>query len=257
MNKRLNLLYFSATDTTAKVVKSVASAFDMSVNKYDVTLPENRLNPLDFESEDILIVGVPVYSGRVPEFLSEYFSNVKGDGTIAVFIVVYGNRAYDDALLELKDIFEKNGFMGIAAGAFVGEHSYNSELAGGRPDQNDLDIAYRFGLEIKDKLNRNTINKLRVYGKFPYRDRGKSQPVQIETEENCTNCGICAAYCPMGAIRFDNFKVTDSTKCIKCCSCIKRCPVHAREIRYEPHIKLSRDIVEKYGSIRLEPEFFL
>jgi hypothetical protein len=49
---------------------------------------------------------VPVYKGRAPVFLTDYFSRVKGNNTAVVFIVVYGNRDYDDALLEL-DIFLK------------------------------------------------------------------------------------------------------------------------------------------------------
>ena len=41
--------------------------------------------------------------------------------TPAVLVVVYGNRAYDDALLELSDIATGAGFVPLAAGAFVGE----------------------------------------------------------------------------------------------------------------------------------------
>src|SRR5690606_23151552 len=112
----------------------------------------------NFSEDDLVIIGVPVYAGRVPEFLSKYFlSKIRRNNTYAVFIVVYGNRAYDDALLELKNIFESNGFIGIAGGAFIGEHSYTEKLATGRPDGNDLNTAYKFGVDVREKINNNTL----------------------------------------------------------------------------------------------------
>lgn len=260
MNKKLNLLYFSATDATAKIVKAVAGGFNNNANEYDITFPENRLKDLNFDSNDIVIIGIPVYAGRVPEFLSDYFTNVHGNNSIAVYIVVYGNRAYDDALLELKDIFERNGFISMAGGAFIGEHSYTFQLATGRPDTNDLNIAYKFGLEINEKLRayqEQPMDELFVKENYPYRERGDSQPVLIETNDNCINCGICAGHCPMRAINYRNYKEMDMYKCIKCCSCIKRCPVNAKEIKYELHRKFAKELVNKFGATRHEPELFI
>ena len=134
MNKKLNLLYFSATNTTENVVKTIAKGICDSITEHNITLPENRTREIEFTESDIVIVGVPVYAGRVPHFLVEYFDKIKGNNTYAVLTVVYGNREYDDALLELKNIFEKNGFLGIAGAAFIGEHSYTEILASGRPD---------------------------------------------------------------------------------------------------------------------------
>jgi flavodoxin len=107
VDKQLNLLYFSATDTTAQVVKAVGNSMGTSSREYNLTLPSSREQDIVFGENDVVIVGVPVYAGRVPGFLTDYFTRVKGNNTAAVFIVVYGNRHYDDALLELKDIFEK------------------------------------------------------------------------------------------------------------------------------------------------------
>ncbi|HCX62059.1 EFR1 family ferrodoxin [Sedimentibacter sp.] len=255
----LSLLYFSATDTTKKVIKSIAKGFNEDAKEYDITLPENRMNSLNFKENEIIIIGVPVYAGRVPEFLSEYFlKKIFGNNTYAVFIVVYGNRAYDDALLELKGIFENNGFIGVAGGAFIGEHSYTERLATGRPDDGDLNIAYKFGKDISEKINNigTFTQKLKVKGNYPYRKGMVYEPVMIDTNESCINCGICSMHCPMGAIdKYDN-KSIDIFKCIRCCSCIKRCPVNAKDINYDPHKKFLIEFISKYSTVRQEPELF-
>lgn len=259
MNKQLNLLYFSATDTTEKVVRAIAKGICDNVIEYNITLPENRRREVNFTENDIVIVGVPVYAGRVPDFLAKYFDRIKGSNTYAVFIVVYGNREYDDALLELKNICVKNGFIGIAGAAFVGEHSYTEKLATGRPDTSDLNIAFNFGLLIKEKLlaseKQLLLHNLTVRGKYPYREGMIYEPVMIDTDEICINCGTCSENCPMGAINKSNTKDIDINKCIRCCACIKKCPVNAKDIKYEPHKEFINILINKYCK-RQEPELF-
>lgn len=259
MDKQLNLLYFSATDTTAKIVKEVAYGIGHIGKEYDITLPEKRQKEITFDSDDLVIIGVPVYAGRVPEFLIDYFAKVKGNQTKAVFIVVYGNRDYEDALLELKDTFKQNGFIGIAGGAFIGEHSYTTKLATGRPDNDDLKFAREFGMKVKELLNNenNQIKSLIVKGNYPYKERKSQLPVAPETNDKCTNCGICATHCPMGAIDLQNYKVVDAAKCVKCCRCIKRCPVNAKSIKQELFIQFTQGLIDKFSTTRHESELFL
>lgn len=261
MDKQLNLLYFSPTGTTAKVVKELGISISYKLKEYDITLPNNRQENLIFGCNDIVVVGVPVYAGRVPEFLINYFGKVKGNGTPAIFIVVYGNRDYDDALLELKDIFEKNGFIGIAGCAFIGEHSYTTKVGTGRPDINDLKTAIKFGMEIKAKLNSNLdyikTTGLNVKGKFPYRERIVMSPAAPETNDMCIKCGACAKYCPTGAIDLSDFMNIDAAKCICCCSCIKRCPVDAKYFDNEAVKKSAKMLIDNFSKIRHEPELFI
>jgi ferredoxin len=261
MDKQLSLLYFSATDTTAKVVKEVANGIGGIAKVYDITLSVNRQKELIFDSNDLVIIGVPVYAGRVPSFLMDYFSKVKGNNVRAIFIVVYGNRDYDDALLELRDTFEKNGFISIAGGAFIGEHSYTTKVATGRPDVNDLKIALKFGMKIKEKLineeDHIQTTKLIVKGKFPYKERKPEQLMGPDTNDKCINCGICAKYCPMGAIDLSDFKNVDAAKCVKCCSCIKKCPVDAKSISREIFNKFAKGLIDNFSTVRHEPELFI
>lgn len=262
MDKQLNLLYFTATDTTAKVVKEVASGIGGKFKEYNITLPLNREKELVFSSEDLVIIGVPVYGGRVPEFLVNYFGKIKGNNTPAIFIVVYGNRDYEDALLELKNTFEENGFIGIAGASFIGEHSYTTELGTHRPDKGDLEIAKSFGEKILEKLNNTEATlketQLVVKGNLHYKERKSAMgPMTPETNEDCINCGVCANYCPMSAINFNDYSDIDIAKCIKCCSCIKRCPVNAKSFNDEMFKIFTQRLIDNFSSTRKEPELFL
>jgi ferredoxin len=261
MDKQLNIIYFSATDTTAKIVKEVAKAISHNFKEYNITFPDNRQEDICFGSNDLVIVGVPVYAGRVPVLLTDYFAKLKGLQTPAVLIAVYGNRDYDDALLELKDIFEENGFIGIACGAFIGEHSYTSKVAANRPDTEDLQIAGSFGEQIKKKMDEAGDNfcevKLAVKGKYPFKERTALPLMAPETSDKCTNCGICEANCPVHAISSENYKFADSKKCIRCCSCIKRCPVKAKTINHEAFERIRKMLLDNCISPRREPELFI
>ena len=260
MIKAVHMLYFSPTGGTKKVVKEVGRTLGYPLQEHDMTLPAGRNEGIELEDNELLIVGVPVYAGRVPELAVEFLRKVKGKDTKAIFIVVYGNRAYEDALLELKQLLEGNGFKGIAAGAFVGEHSYTKQVGSGRPDEEDLEQAYRFGMEAKDLIhqlkNSSIIVNLSVNGKQPYREKMPLPPMAPETRENCTKCGLCAKVCPAEAIDRKDFTAVDGTKCIRCFACIKSCPVSAKVFRHEFVLKMTQSLIQNCSTVRKEPELF-
>lgn len=139
--KEVRAVYFSPTGTTRRVVECVAAelAARMSVpmQTVDFTLPQNRQAPLIFDSQSLIVFGTPVIAGRVPNVLLKYLAALEGQGAPAVPIVVFGNRDFDDALIELRDILAEGGCRPFAAAAFVGEHSFSRTLAAGRPDEED------------------------------------------------------------------------------------------------------------------------
>ncbi len=265
MYKHLNVLYFSATGATAKIVKAVAGGMvgNGGIRENNITLPNKRKKGLTFGKEDLVIVGVPVHGGRVPAFLTDYFTKVKGNNTATVLMVVYGNRNYDDALLELKGILEENGFVGIAGAAFIGEHSFTNRVGSGRPNQRDLAIARRFGAEIKEKLSMveggdlSSLPGLFVKGNYPYKERKPKTVMLPETNELCGNCGTCAKNCPMEAIDFSNYSNIDAAKCIGCCSCVKKCPSGAKSMNSEPFKKIRRMLIDNCSIVENEPELFI
>ena len=145
---RVWAVYFSATGTTQKLVTAVADnlskKLEVPCESFDFTLPEERKAPKSFEADDLVVFGTPVYAGRVPNVLLKYLATLEGGGAAAVPLVLYGNRDYDDALIELRDILEKTGFHTLTAGAFIGEHSFSDLLAAGRPDEQDMEKAREF-----------------------------------------------------------------------------------------------------------------
>ncbi len=261
MERQLSVVYFSPTEGTQKVVKGIAEGISDSYKEYNMTMPTNRQDELVFGANDLVIIGVPVYAGRVPVFLMEYLLKLKGSNTPAIFVTVYGNRDYEDALLELKGEMEKNGFIGVAAGAFIGEHSNTRKVGTNRPDANDLELAKKFGCEVKNKIEGmadvTQIPKLNVKGNYPYKEVMQAPPMAPDTNEDCVDCGMCAKNCPVSAISAENYKEVDSTKCIRCSSCIKKCPVNAKAINHEMYNKITNVLIEKLSSVRKQPEYFI
>lgn len=120
--ENINSVYFTATNTTRRVVRHIAEQLQGNKKEYNITqsAPEENIT---MKSSDLLVVGMPVYSGRIPAIALPALDRFKGNGTPAIIVCVYGNRDYDDALLELKDVVESNGFKVISAGAFIAQHS--------------------------------------------------------------------------------------------------------------------------------------
>ncbi len=110
-----------------------------------VTLPASAL----------AVIAIPVYGGHLPPLAAERLRGLQGYDTPAVAVVVYGNRAYENALTELAALAGAAGLNVIAAATFVGEHSYSSDrwpIAAGRPDADDLALAAEFGGRVAGKL---------------------------------------------------------------------------------------------------------
>lgn len=242
----LQLVYFSPTGTTKKIVEGIASACDHApAARLDITMPENRGRHFTALEDELLIIGVPVYFGRLQTDAMEWLSKIKGRNTPTVCVVVYGNREYDDALLELKTTLLTTGCIPIACAAYIGEHSFsNTEapIAAGRPDSADLLNAQSFGERIMGKVASVTsvrqFNDISVPGQYPYIDMRDSRKnlsgVALgSVDSTCAQCGECAQRCPVGAIDPEHSLAVDTSKCILCHACIKHCPTKARHMKNE------------------------
>ena len=222
--------YFSPTDTTKKTVEAIAHGIRPVINILDLTLPSAREAQYHFGPEDLLVIGAPVYGGRIPLVEEEAIRHIHGSCTPVVLAAVYGNRAYEDALLELRDLLSCQGFIPAAAGAFIGEHSFGNVIAAGRPDAQDLAKCADFGRQIAFWLQNSTVGdfSLKVPGHYPYRARGAQSGIAHQISSDCIFCLHCAEVCPTGAISSKSPAIQDVSLCIKCQACAKKCPKSAR-----------------------------
>lgn len=226
----INLVYFSATYTTRKIVRQIAEHTGDKTTEYDIT--QNTLqSDIVLSDTDLLIIGVPVYSGRIPAMAVDEIKKFKGNKTPAIIVCVYGNRDYDDALLELKDIVQNNNFKIISAGAFIAQHSIFPKVGTNRPDEKDMDLIKQFAEKSKEILelitDLDSLPEIKVKGNHPYKTPGNI-PLKPKGNRKCNKCGTCVKLCPVQAISDDNPCKTDKEKCIACGRCIVVCTQEAR-----------------------------
>lgn len=222
---RVTTLYFSATYTTKRVVEAVAANLSNEVTAYDIT-NDAPTDVVLLSADDLLVVGVPVYAGRVPAMAVERLRRFRGNNTPAVVVAVYGNRHYDDAVLELHDIMTECGFRTVSAGAFIAQHSIFPKVGNARPDADDMTDIKVFA-ENSAGLVTKGFGAILLPGNRPYKVPG-GIPIWPTASKRCTACGACARLCPAGAIDLESPKGVDKTRCIKCGRCIVVCPTKAR-----------------------------
>ena len=262
--QHLHLIYFSPTRTTRRILEEIVKGMGReAATVTDITQPDIRSQKPPVFREGLVLMGAPVYSGRLPKDAARYFSELKAHGALAVPVVLYGNRAYEDALLELKNTAEACGFASLAAGAFIGEHSFSGQdyiIAPNRPDKADLAKAFAFGQKIAGLLESiqvsGDIGPLTVPGQFPYKEAVALGPMDfIQVTEDCYGCGVCIPACPANAIDEANRYAARPERCIYCCACIKACPPGAR-IMKEGFLKGIAKMLSENCSARKEPETF-
>ena len=258
------LIYFSPTQTTRKILEGIAQGLQVADAQYfDLTPPDAISRNCRNMNQDLVIIGAPVYAGRLPPVMVSRFRQIQGNGAPAVVVVVYGNREYEDALIELRDLALEAGFRPMAAGAFIGEHSFSTAglpIAAGRPDAGDMAKAREFGKAIRVKFMTST-NKpgacLQVPGSIPYKEVKPLTGIAPATNEAlCTKCAICVSVCPTAAMDRETPGYTDTERCIKCCACVKVCPVKAKSMD-DPRIKQIAARLHVNFSDQKEPETYL
>lgn len=239
-------VYFSGTGTTRRTVeriaRGIASRLNLPAESVDFSRPAVRQETLGFGEKDLVVFGTPVYAGRVPNVLLPFLrERIVGGGALAVPVVLFGNRNYDDALIELRNILAADGMHPIAAGAFVGEHSFSRVLGANRPNAEDEALMDEFAARVAALaagLDATPVKSVAVRGQEPLRpyytprDRA-GNPINIlkvkpKTDmSRCGGCGLCANLCPMGSIDPTDVSAVRGI-CIKCCACVKGCPTGAK-----------------------------
>ncbi len=258
---KVKLVSFSPTGTGKKTINEIAKGMGYDTDTIDLTPPDADLKSYKLGKDELAIIAAPVYGGRVPQTAIDRLKIVKGDNTPAVLVAIYGNRAYEDALLELHNTVKELGFKTIAGAAFIGQHSFDTEetpIATGRPDAEDLKKAHGFGATVLEKIKgMDEVHEIDVPGNYPYRERGSSGPRSPETDEaTCDLCGMCASVCPTGCVEVSDVVETQKDLCIACTACVQSCPIGARHWEHEGILGAAKWLSTEYGD-RKEPEIFL
>lgn len=273
MIKKIWAASFSPTGGTEHIVSLLAEemgkCLKLPVHKISFTLPDERKKSCTFTEEDLLILGTPVYAGRIPnKILPDVDRSFEGNGTLAVAVSVFGNRNYDDGLMKLALLLENHGFCVAAAAAAAARHAFSDDIGAGRPDKQDEEELRVFARRAAEKIKEFSgvekivsgnkaacgVLALQITGHNPVGPyytplRADGQPAKFlkakpVTDENlCNRCGTCAQVCPMGSISREDPSVVNGI-CIKCQACIRACPTQAKHFEDEDflsHVEMLRE----------------
>lgn len=250
---KLHEIIFSPTGGTKAVADALAGGFGCAADLIDLCDPRIDASSAAIAPEDVCIIAVPSFGGRVPALAVNRLSQLRGNGARAVLVAVYGNREFEDTLLELKDAASAAGFVPFAAVSAIAEHSIARQFAAGRPDADDKAELAAFAERIAEALANPPA--LQVPGNFPYKEFKGSSAKPLASDD-CTRCGLCAESCPASAIPAESPDQTDAALCISCMRCISICPVGARGL--DPAMMSGiGQMLSKVASGRKENRLFL
>lgn len=264
-------VYFSPAGATRKLVSTLAAAlaesFSVPMEVVDITLPAAREESHAFSEGDLVICGSPTYAGKLPNKLLPWWKeNLAGNGALAVAMVTFGNRAFDNSLAELCACLDGDGFHVVGAGAFVCRHVFSDTLAAERPDRDDFAELAKLGAAVATRIAK--ANEVPAAPEVPgdaaapyYVPKGVDGEPKVflkakpKTSESCIGCGVCAAVCPMGSI--DPADVTSVPGlCIKCHACVRECPVGAKYFD-DPAFLSHKAMLERDFQRRAEAKWFV
>lgn len=252
--KRAVLMYFSPTGGTARTAKLLGERLGLRTEELNITAgaPERR-----FAQDELAVFLFPVFGGRIPAPMYERLKTLRGSVTPAVLVAVYGNRAIDDALLEMEDAALAAGFVTIAGAEFIAPHSICPEFGADRPDAQDARVMDKFAFALRDRIGSLVSPELvTLPGGRPYREY-KGVPMKpVFTPSKCLACGACYNHCPAGAIPRGKPRKTDKDRCISCMACVSACPSGARSLPKAMRMAAALGL-KKTCSLRKEPKYYI
>ena len=246
-------IFFSPSGTSQKVADQIAGNFSQKKENCNLLIFDGEK---ELKADDVAVVVMPVFAGRIPKAARERLTKIKGNGTPAIAVVNYGNAHVTDSLLELVDLLRENDFNVIAAASTVSHHSIFKGVAAGRPDSSDIKKIDKFASKCIEKIESEESLKSEIPGNRPYTDY-KQLPFEISCDDSaCAFCYDCVSICPEKAIPEDDPIETDLELCSRCTACIYICPEDARRFSGDA-FEAKKPAFEEANAERKEPEFYL
>ena len=215
---------FSPTGGTRKVADAVMDGVSKDRIYIDLSEPGFKGTDVQIGDGDIVVIAVPSFGGRAAPLAMQRLKLLKGNGARCVLVCAYGNRAYEDSMVEMQDVATSIGLKVISTIAAVTSNSIVPEYGAGRPSKKDLEELTRFGTEVASKDTPvSSVPGNRLYKK----ELGTKLAPQPTSA--CNKCGKCAASCPTNAIDTVTFKANKSA-CVSCMRCIRDCDQDARKL---------------------------
>lgn len=162
--KALYGVYYSACGNTRKVIETAAETLQqylhLPITYIDFTLPAMRKETYVFPKDALVLFGSSVYAGRLPNKMLPFLQNhLQGDNTLALAILTYGNRSYDQAVDEAIQELHLHGFRVIGAAAMSCQHAFTEKLATFRPNEEDKEALRQFLMQLMHTLLENDLSK--------------------------------------------------------------------------------------------------
>lgn len=243
-------IIFSPTGGTEKVANIISACWGERSTKIDLSESKTDFKMCTINTDDQVLIAMPSFGGRAPLVAIERLKQIKGNGAKCTLVCVYGNRAYEDTLVEMEDAAKECGFNVVAAISAVAEHSIMPQYATGRPNESDKIQLEKFAKEI---INKKDAVK-NIPGNRPYKKAGGAGLVP-KTTKDCVKCGLCVKNCPVEAIDLATLKA-DSKKCISSMRCVKECSENARKVN-GVMVAVASLALKKACAVAKENELFL
>ena len=243
-------IIFSPTGGTEKVAHMIGGAWNETTVKIDLSDPKMDFSRCEIQKDDRVLIAMPSFGGRAPAVAIERLKRIAGNDARCTLVCVYGNRAYEDTLVEMEDAAKACGFRVVAAIAAVAQHSIIPQYAADRPDASDEKQLIQFARQIADRTEAVSC----IPGNRPYKKAGGGGLVP-KPSRDCVKCGVCAKNCPVQAIDPATL-AADPRKCISCMRCVKQCSHDAKKVN-GAMVSIAALAIKKACSIRKDNELIL
>jgi len=231
----ITIFYYTGTGNSLWVARTLVKLLgDAEIVSISDWMKEKR--PIYSE-----VVGVvfPVHMWGVPPPIIKFISEIKALSPRYIFGVAVDAGQVANTLVQLKNIFKKNG-MTLSSGHEIKMPSNYIPWGGAEPrekQEEKFESAKRKLPVIISTINNKEIKPVdkgplwqRVFFTLLYKLSYTQIPKldgKFWVDEKCNHCGICSRVCPAENIIMVEGKPSWNHRCEQCLACIQWCPEKA------------------------------